>query len=110
MRAGASVRLQQILSIQFFDGGVEEGVSFILRHGSFVVAPSWICFARLHEDQFAEPAEPHCKNVRNTPSRSSILITKNYRQRLVWLSSIPCLHVDSKTFVLDRYTMSPGIR
>jgi hypothetical protein len=36
-----SLRLQQILGIGFFDGGAEEGVAFILRHGGFVVAPSW---------------------------------------------------------------------
>ncbi len=61
-----SLRLQQILGIGFFDGGAEEGVAFILRHSGFVVVPSWICFARLHEGQFGEPGEHDWENVRNS--------------------------------------------
>jgi exopolysaccharide biosynthesis WecB/TagA/CpsF family protein len=42
---------RQILGIRFFDGDVEEGISFMCRHGGFLVAPSGTCFARLRQDE-----------------------------------------------------------
>jgi len=42
---------RQILGIQFFNGDVEEAVTWMFQHGGFVVAPSGTCFARLCEDE-----------------------------------------------------------
>src|SRR6266545_5425960 len=42
---------RQILGLRFFNGGVDEAVAFMDRHGGYLVAPSGTCFARLREDE-----------------------------------------------------------
>ena len=42
---------RQILGLRFFNGGVDEAVAFMHRHGGYLVAPSGTCFARLREDE-----------------------------------------------------------
>jgi len=44
-------RYQQILGISFFDGDVGEAIEVMLERGSFLVAPSGTCFARLRKDE-----------------------------------------------------------
>jgi N-acetylglucosaminyldiphosphoundecaprenol N-acetyl-beta-D-mannosaminyltransferase len=41
----------QILGISFFNGGVDEAIASMSRHGGFLIAPSGTCFARLREDE-----------------------------------------------------------
>jgi UDP-N-acetyl-D-mannosaminuronic acid transferase (WecB/TagA/CpsF family) len=45
------ISTRQILGIAFFNGDVDEAVSFMLRYGGFLVAPSGTCFVRLRQDQ-----------------------------------------------------------
>src|SRR6266508_5775249 len=42
---------RQILGLRFFNGGVDEAVAFMDRHGGYLVAPSGTCFARLRQDE-----------------------------------------------------------
>jgi len=42
----------QILSIQFFNGDVDDAVQSMIRRGGFLIAPSGTCFARLREDEW----------------------------------------------------------
>ena len=45
------VSTRQILGIPFFNGDVEEAVTWMVQRGGLLVAPSGTCFARLCEDE-----------------------------------------------------------